>query len=407
MKQKHVKKSLISFALLMAMVFSVQITAAAASTTTVTQVTTKYYDDTRIALEWEKVDGARYYCVQWSATSDFTNASAISSYKTVARSYTIKELTGATSLYVRVGWGTDSSNCEANFSDPIEVVTAPEMPESVSFVGAAAKTATISWPAVTGATSYIVTYNNEDIVVTTNKCVLTYVAGENTATVKSVRTSAAGYAATSYESSKVSNITALTKKIKKSDITLINAMGNELSNGCGYNLAKDVYGTGFEIQYYSFKTKKTVTKKIGWNIYANDYYFPAIKSNQAFKFRVRAYATLTDGTKATGTWSDWRYLVKIKSMKEKNWLYSKTDTKAQFRLTWGKLPGVSKIKMQISTKNGSYKKVATIKGTKKKYTFTKIGKKSLKKEQTYYVKLTFYVKDGKKTYTSTYIYHTN
>ncbi|HCT91903.1 MAG TPA: hypothetical protein DF613_11085, partial [Lachnospiraceae bacterium] len=68
-----------------------------------------------------------------------------------------------------------------------------------------------------------------------------------------------------------------------------------------------------------------------------------------------------------------------------------TPGSRKIKLQWSKLTGVSKIKVQLSTKEKSgYKTVATLKGTKTSYTISKYNKKALSKGKNYYVRVLYY-----------------
>lgn len=378
MKKKR-KLPLFTLAVVMVMMFAMHITAfAAEGVTGVRQVNDS---DTSVRIGWDKVTGARYYGIQWSTDPGF---SAITGQMDgISGTYCdIEDLAAASVYYVRVGYGTERSDCFQNFSAPVEVVTAPAKPE-VSFVDVDEKTVTISWPAVEGATSYTVTYADQEFQTTDTRMQLTYVKEKSTADVCSTKTSAAGYAAESAKS-KVENLITLTKKIKKGNFTVtdwVPAINFRVSN---------VYGENVEFEFYNLKTKKKKieTASVGRNSVQT--VFKSLKEGYSYKYRVRASVTLTDGTKKRGTWSDYRYLANSKAI---TLCYSKANMNTR-TIEWKKIAGVTQIKVEFSHKRDSgYKKVATLKGTKTSYTFKKLN---LNKGN--YVKLTYYVKVGKKTY---------
>lgn len=385
MKRK-IRSSLFTLAVMTVMLCFMHITTfAAESVTGVKQVGDT---ETSANIEWNKIEGARYYGVQWSTNSDFTTFAEKSIFaRTDAK---IEGLTANTVYYVRVGYGEDSSNCFENFSAPVAVVTTPGKPQQVSFVDADTSTVTISWPAVEGATSYVVTYNEKEYTTADTKMQLTYEYTEfagrkvevSTAKVKSVKASVAGYEAKS-EDSTVEGLCLLTQKIKKSNFDVL-----DVHPAINFTV-DDVHGEEVAFEFYDLKTKKTKTTKASIFGDGASIAYKSLQEGHTYKYRVRASITLSDGTKKTGIWSDYRYLACAKKMG----VSYAVKTPQKKTIKWKKFTGVSKIKIEKSKKRDSgYKAVATVKGTKTSYTLKKLNPNKDK-----YVRITFYVKVGKKT----------
>ena len=378
------KSSVISLVLMMVMLFAMSITVAAAAPTNVRQTGDS---DTSARVEWTGVAGARYYGVQAATDPGFTNI-VYQDYTSAQYDYVSKLATGS-SYYVRVGYGADYKSCYANWSAPVEVVTTPAKVGTVKFVGAADTSVTIAWDAAPGANLYYVEYNNQTYGVADTAAMLPYEAGVDSAKVTSARVSSAGYVASTY-ASYVYDLTALTSKIAKSDLGFRNAWTSINT----YQFTANYYGHGLEVKVYDAKSGKKKFSKSAKNYsYGTSVEFSKkFKYNTAYKYRARAYITTTDGQKIYGKWSAYRYFVTPKKC-------TYTVSGKKIKLTWSKLSNISKIKIQVSTKeNSGYKTCATLSGTKTSYTISKYGKSALKKGKKYYFKITYYTKSGKKQY---------
>ena len=67
-------------------------------------------------------------------------------------------------------------------------------------------------------------------------------------------------------------------------------------------------------------------------------------------------------------------------------------------MKWKKVTGASGYNVYVSTKsNSGFKKCKTVSKKKSSYIITKYGKKKLSKKKTYYVKVEYLTKVGKKT----------
>ncbi len=386
MKLKGIMKdSVRSLILMVLMVAAMSITAAAAEPTNVTQITDT---ETSVKVQWTGVAGAKYYGVQIATDPGFANI-VKQDYTSVSfQSMYLTGLASGSTYYVRVGWGVKSNSCYANFSAPVEVVTAPTAITAVKFVGADDATATLAWDPVPGANLYMVEYNDQTFQAAANSIALPYAPGVSYAKVSPAKTTSTGAYIAKAGTTSVYDITALTGKISKDNFGFVNAWTsiNVFQIGANY------YGHGLEVNVYDAKTGKKKFSGSTENTTYGSVEFRKFKYNTMYKYRVRAYAITTDGQKFYGGWSSYRYFV---NPKKSNY----TTSGRKIKLSWSKLKGVSKIKIQVSTKeNSGYKTCATLSGSKTSYTISKYGKNKLKKGKTYYFKITYYAKSGKKTY---------
>lgn len=375
-KKACMKSTVISFMLLIVMVFAMSVTVAAATPTNVRQTSDS---DKSVRVEWTGVAGVRYYGIQAATDAGFANV-FLEKFE-ISSSYTyVGSLAAGSSYYVRIGCGADRDHCYENWSSPIEVVTTPAKVSTVKFTGATDKKATIAWDAVSGANRYVVEYNGKKDTTDQNSYALPYASGVSSAKVRSERVSSTGYVAdTSF--TYVYDISALTKKIAKKNLGFVAVYPNINVFQIGANYK----GHGMDVKVYNAKTGKAAFSGTAKNTsYGSVEFRNKFKYNVMYKYRARAYITTTDGRKITGDWSTYRYVVNPKKCQ-----YSTSGRKIKLR--WSKLTGVTKIKVQISTKEKSgYKTAATLKGTKTGYTLSKYNKKALKKGKKYYVRILYY-----------------
>lgn len=381
MKNKTIK----SFMALVVMVMAFAVTGITAKAATVTNLQQKSASTTSVNIEWTGVAGAKYYGIQAATDKAFTNIVYKNYTYSSTSSYYISSLATGGTYYVRIGYGADSNSCYANFSAPLEVVTKPASMGDISFVGADNTTATIQWAPVAGANLYVVKYG--DLMWSTTTTSFKVPIGDgtwNTTYVIPCRQAATGYIGEgSY--SYISKITKLTTKVSKSNFGLTNVYSSW--NECDFGVVAN--GNGWEIQGQTVSGKKYTFKGSANSTTSRIEIKNKIKTSKMYKYRVRAYIITTAGKKVYGSWSDYRYIVRP-SLK-----YTQARGKI-IKLNWKKMSGVSKIKIQISTKEKSgYKTCATLKGSKTSYTIKKCGKTKLKKGKRYYVKVIYYNSKGK------------
>ena len=118
-----------------------------------------------------------------------------------------------------------------------------------------------------------------------------------------------------------------------------------------------------------------------------------IKKNQFYKVRVRGTYTLADGTRQAGEWSSYKYFsVGLKNV-------TGSAKKTSISLSWSKVKGATSYAIYLKKSGAdSYKKVKTVKAKKQSAKITKYGKKKLKKNTMYYVKVVAIYKKGNSTY---------
>ena len=383
----------------MAMAFMVTGITAQAGVTGLQQT---YADDSSIKISWSPVAGAKYYGWQISTDANFTNILksdyASVSYGTDNR---ITGLTVGTTYYIRVGSGTTNKNCYANWSTPLEVVTAPDTISDVVFADATDNTATISYSS-TGANRYeIYDYNTNSLIAQTPDTTYTIQmnnAMSNEYYVKAYRVSAAGYAAAA-SGRAYATVNLLTTKIGKNSFGITSVLDaiNVLYVTALYS------GSGVEVEFTNAggsKWSQTVTDTKSYSSYGSDLMSVSYKDNKFLKYRVRAYVDLTTGRKY-GEWSDYRGFCEIDNAKY-------TNQNRRVNIKWSKkINGSGKIKVQVSNKEKKgYKTFKTLKASSKSVSVNKFGKKALVKNKSYYVRLVPMVKIGKKYIQSDYISNT-
>lgn len=118
-----------------------------------------------------------------------------------------------------------------------------------------------------------------------------------------------------------------------------------------------------------------------------------IKKNQFYKVRVRGTYTLADGTRQAGEWSSYKYFsVGLKNV-------TGSAKKTSISLSWSKVKGATSYAIYLKKSGAdSYKKVKTVKAKSQSVKITKYGKKKLKKNTMYYVKVVAIYKKGNSTY---------
>jgi hypothetical protein len=390
--------------LVMAVAFLVTGITSEAATVRVSNLTQIDAGTTSVRVQYSTVSGYKYYGYQIASDSSFKSvikysygcsydSNASTETQSISDSALLKQ--GST-YYVRIGYGTSSSNCYNNWCDPIEVVTAPGTLSDVKFVSATDNSATIQYSSE-GANLYnIYDKYSGNLVGTTNKTSYTIKMTDsmsNEYRVEAVRKSKNGFSAAA-TSKKLVTVNLLTTKIDKKNFGIYNVYEyiNKISVAAVFS------GSGFEVELtnaggskYSNTESATKSSFTSKGTYTASF---AYKENRYLKYRVRAYVKTDDGIKY-GKWSDYRAFC------EMNGKYTRGSKKVKF--TWSKIKGSGKIKVQVSTKKSSkYKTFKTLKGTAKSVTVNKYGKSTLKKNKKYYFKVTPMVKINGKYVASDY-----
>lgn len=170
-------------------------------------------------------------------------------------------------------------------------------------------------------------------------------------------------------------------KTEQRSANSIRVRWNKVNNATGYEIyqARSKGGT--------YKKVATI-KKSGTVAYAAKNLSP----NKRYYFKVRAYRTVS-GAKKNGKFSA---VTSRKAALAKPVLTAKVKNKTSINLSWKKVAGAKQYEIYRSTsKNGKYKKIATVKA--RKFTSTK-----LKKNKEYFYKIKAVEKIGNKTYRSAF-----
>ncbi len=158
------------------------------------------------------------------------------------------------------------------------------------------------------------------------------------------------------------------------------------------------YRTEFKIYKYSsgdYKAVKTMSDK---GSYSDTFEY---SQNQIYRYKVRQYyVNSTNGKTYYSDWSDYRYFDCA------GITYKTKSTKKGLYCTFKKVSGVKDYTIYVAkSKDGTYKKTKTVKNAKTTYHLTKIGKDTMKKGKTYYVKVVPNLKKGKSdTFSTTNFY---
>lgn len=292
-------------------------------------------------------------------------------------------------------WCTDPSA-------PVEIVTVPDSTNAkLVQVGATTNSVTMQMTGVTGANYFILgssgIYSSAQIYAASATPTLT-VGSLTPNTSRAMYGYACRKAVTtdfvahpSWDSDVDYSVKTLTGKINTKNFGVssiwssINSYGFAVSNG----FAADGYQ--FQFQTMKGKVKKEVTTTYTSTSVSN------FINGTFYKYRVRSYVDC-GANKVFSQWSDFRYIGVSKNISGVSRTRGKKRT---LNLSWKKVSGASKYVVYISkSRDGGYKKVKTLSSKKRSIKITKYGKKKLKRNTTYYVKIVAKGKSGKKTVNS-------
>lgn len=367
--------------------FAMATAFCATSVTAQAAVTLQQIDasDSSVKVQWTQQSGAKYYGWQIATDASFNNIVKQDYESTSYTNRSISALTAGSTYYVRMGYGSTYKTCYANWSQTLEVVTAPTGLTEVKFVGADDTTATIAYNACAGATGYDIEYNKAIIGTTADTTYRVPIVDGASSLVRvyPYRTSSTGFKATgNYKY--CSDLSRLTTTIAKDNFGVTSAF----TNINVFYFAALGYGKGVDMELTPVSGKGNVVNVTGSLNSSSSIRVDNLTKGTMYKYRVRAYVVTTDSQKVYGNWSDYRYLINTKDSKY-------TSSGRKIKLKWGKLKGVSKIKVAIATsENGKYKTCKVLSGKKTNYTVTKCGKKPLKRGKKYWVKVTYSTKGG-------------
>ncbi len=356
---------------------------------------------TSAAFSWDAVPGADGYYV--AASTDGEKYSLIKD-AAFSPSYEVTNLSAGQSVYIKVVAvyvDRDTEEIEmSDLSEALEVVTSPDAAAmKVDCTERTLNTLTFTWNACAGATSYVVyDYSNKQVLTTVPATTTSYtrtglVPGSSYGiVVEPVRTSASGFAASTNVSGLYDVYTNKSAPAKPSTSDFFVSVPSTSSKAASF-LAVDVsrQAAGYEVEVYKVKGgKKVATLSASNGVRTNSMSF---SKNTPYKYRVRYYV-VNDGKNTYGEWSGYRYFYRQSVSGKKKW--STASKNAKVTLKWSKVTGATGYTVSVSTsKNGKYKKVKTLGKNSKGFTITKIGKKKLQKNKSYYIKVEPKLKDGK------------
>lgn len=354
----------------------------------------KQIDDSKnsVKLQCNAILGAGYYYLELSTDNRNWVVMDVSSNPS---SLYASSLTSGTTYYARVGTCTDYNYSaglvavgKANVSASIDVVTAPETGAS-KFVqtGATQTSFTGTFSGSFGANYYQIYYNDVLLGASTSTTVKTsrkLTPGTSYWTYAyPCRRSSSGYIARgsySYDYMKT-----MRPKVSTSTFGITSALSNI---NVYYMAVSNNYNVdGFQWQFFvNGKLKKTVTESSSSLSIAN------FINGKAIQYRVRPYIDC-GAKKIYGEWSGFKsigYATKVTGS------YNRKSKKLTVK--WSKVTGAKSYTVSISTKQSKgFKKVKTVKASKRKVVIKKYGKKKLKKGKIYWIRIVPNVKSGKKT----------
>ncbi|MDY3908624.1 MAG: fibronectin type III domain-containing protein [Eubacterium sp.] len=392
------KKKLSALFMMFAVAFSVMLisgTTSKALSTWNANIQQTDASESSVKLQWEAYLGADHYEVFFS----YDNNNWQSMDKTNSTSTTVYGLTPGSTYYVKViaysgySW-SDARTPLAESASSLDVVTSPAKVTGLKQTGATTTSITMGWTAVQGASGYAVyrynSYDNYTLLGTTKTTGFTVknLTPSSSAYyfVVAMRTNSLGQSAAGTYFDRLTMKTAPSKVSYVSMTSYYSALGS-----CDYGWNTVNNADGYEFQLLNYKGAKLLDKETtSSSIYINPF-----KKGVFTKARCRAYI-LVDNKRVYGAWSGYNYNASCKSVKVK-----RSPNRKKIFLKWSKIKGASGYQIYVSTKfNSGYKKIKSLKASKTSYSFTKFNKKSLKKNQTYYIRVKYLTKVGKKTVAS-------
>lgn len=360
-------------------------------------------DTQNVALQWQAsfADNAGHYRIfVGTSQNQMTEKDYTSSTNAI-----IRNLTPNSVYYVQVQvWS------EYHFSDDSVLVAASEvipvctLPEVGSVTGlqqtnATTSSITMSWTAVRGATSYdVYRYNGwKDYTkvasdVKGTACTVSRLSASTAVKYFVIAKQAAPLYGLVGVSSQFTEVEMKTVPGKVALIAMSSYYDSLGEAGFKWSTVNNVTGYQFELRDY--KNKLLFSKDTG-SYYGYSVNVSPFKKGVFTKARARAYI-LVGNKKLYGAWSGYTYNASNKKITVR-----RTRNGKKITVKWKKISGASGYKVSISTKDGSgYKKVKTLSKKKSSITITKCGKKKLKKNKRYYIRVQYLTKAGKKTITS-------
>lgn len=356
-----------------------------------------------VTIEWQtymSVPPVNHYEITYSLDGKEFFPVSSTNY-TSDTSFTIRNLTADSTYWVCVTAYDDSFYSETKkaiaTSEPIQVATLGNVAKVENLVQtvAANNSATISWSAVAGASSY-------DVYLANGLWNYTKV-GNTTQTSFTIGNLPVGYAGEYFVMAKKTTVNGfeaiadmewagyferikvktLPTKVQSIAVSYLWSSGNR----CDFQWSAVNNADGYQLQTKNYKGKVVCTS----NHTATSGSVSPFKKGQFYATHVRAFVKVGNGY-AYGPWSGYSYNASNKNLK---WIRSANRKK--ITLKWKKISGVSGYRVYISTKSDSgYKKVKSFGKKSTGCTITKCGKNKLSKSKTYYVKIEYLKKVGKK-----------
>lgn len=304
----------------------------------------------------------------------------------------ISGLTQGGTYYVQVNAYSNSSRTElVAQSDVIQVSADLADVTGITQTAATGNTVTMKWNPVSGATGYNI-YRYANSIYTqigtsnTTSYTITGLAPSTYASfyVVATKKTATGFMAMSSYYRGTYTRTTPAQSAKIGITTYYSNINVAYFSWTGVN-----YCNGYQIQILNSKGKTLLDQEVS----SNSIRVSPFWKGEFTKAHVRPYIVIGN-TKFYGPWSDYSYNADSKSVKL-------STKKKKIKVKWKKISGASGYTVYISTKSESgYKKVKTLGAKKTSLTIKKCGKKKLKKNKTYYIRVKFATKEGSKKITS-------
>lgn len=360
-----------------------------------------------VSISWNMFAGANDYAIFISNTPNPTDLKYKKDTSSV-NNITITGLNAGATFYIQIRaykeYVFGEKECNETpvvaTSDVFAITTLPEAPakpDSVIQTGATANTVTLTWSAVANVTGYevrqYVGYNNEPVVadVAASQGTSAMIGGlaynaENRYNVYSYVVAPNGQKVYSSDYAYLWHVKALPRAYASGEFGISN-LYTGLKETDFRASSVDSNADDYVFQVKNKKTNKTVFT-------GKDLTMTGATKNKFLKYRVRGYININNGqSKAYGPYSGYKYFAWMEGFSAQQ-----VGKKKAVKVTWKKVQGASGYDIQISTsRDGGYKKVKSVSAKSNSVVVSKYGKKSLKKNQDYYILITPKTKVGKKT----------
>ncbi|MCH5252072.1 MAG: fibronectin type III domain-containing protein [Lachnospiraceae bacterium] len=339
---------------------------------------------TSVTVQWQAVMENSVYYSTHIGTSANNLTRQDNQYGTTGY---ISGLTEGGTYYVQVRAYSDyARNTVIAISPVIQVATTLADVSGVTQTSATGNTITMKWNPVTGATSYyIYRYANSTYTqIGSSKTASYMVTGLSPSLqasfyVVAVKTTTSGF---TVSSDYYRGASMRTTPAKPANVAITSWYDNINVAYLGWN---GVSCNGYQVQIQNSKGKTLLNQDVSYNSLRVSPFWKGVFT----KTRVRGYITIGN-KKLYGPWSDYSYNASNKSIK----ISSKSR---KIKVKWKKITGAAGYTIYISNKSDSgFKKVKTLGKKKTSITIKKCGKKKLKKRKTYYVRVKYLTKVGKK-----------